>query len=141
MASGLADGQGKARTNGEQTTSRGRHPGSNGHATAQAAPAVTKTAGRSTAAAGTVPVSAVISSAAMLERAGWTVRHQQRYGTLDPYVLWWLGRQERLGRSVRGDLAPRFASFVAGKVAAMPLTMLQRWLPLGVQLTVAYRAE
>ncbi len=70
MASGLADGQGKARTNGEQTTSRGRHPGSNGHATAQAAPAVTKTAGRSTAATGTVPVSAVISSAAVLERAG-----------------------------------------------------------------------
>lgn len=75
----------------------------------------------------------------MLERAGWTVRHQQRHGTLDPYVLWWLGRQERLGRSVRGDLAPRFAAFVAGKVTAMPLTMLQRWLPLGVQLTVAQR--
>jgi ribonucleoside-diphosphate reductase alpha chain len=55
-ASGLADGQGKARTNGEATTSRGKHPGgTNGHATATAvksAPAK------------------VTASAALLERAG-----------------------------------------------------------------------
>jgi ribonucleoside-diphosphate reductase alpha chain len=59
-ASGLADGQGKARTNGEQTTSRGRHPGANGHATSQAASAVAKPAVRA----------GVAASAAILERAG-----------------------------------------------------------------------
>jgi ribonucleoside-diphosphate reductase alpha chain len=54
-ASGLADGQGKARTNGEATTSRGKHPaGTNGHA------ASAKSATKVTAAA----------SAALLERAG-----------------------------------------------------------------------
>jgi ribonucleoside-diphosphate reductase alpha chain len=52
-ASGLADGQGKAKSNGEATASRGKHPGStNGHASA--APA--KTAAK--------------ASAALLERAG-----------------------------------------------------------------------
>jgi ribonucleoside-diphosphate reductase alpha chain len=52
-ASGLADGQGKAKSNGEATVSRGKHPGStNGHASA--APA--KTAAK--------------ASAALLERAG-----------------------------------------------------------------------
>jgi len=65
-ASGLADGQGKARTNGEQTTSRGRHPGSNGHATAPAAAPATKPAGRP-AGAGSA---ALPASAALLERAG-----------------------------------------------------------------------
>jgi ribonucleoside-diphosphate reductase alpha chain len=50
-ARGLADGQGKAKSNGEVTASRGKHPsGTNGHATA------TKTA--------------VKASAAVLERAG-----------------------------------------------------------------------
>ncbi|NCA10455.1 vitamin B12-dependent ribonucleotide reductase [bacterium] len=57
-ASGLVDGQGKARTNGEVTTSRGKHPaGTNGHATAAAMKAAPAKA-------------AVSASAALLERAG-----------------------------------------------------------------------
>jgi ribonucleoside-diphosphate reductase alpha chain len=57
-ASGLADGQGKARTNGEATTSRGKHPGgTNGHATATAVKAAPAKA-------------TVTASAALLERAG-----------------------------------------------------------------------
>jgi len=53
-ARGLADGQGKARTNGESTSSRGKHPaGTNGHATAAVKVA-----------------SATDRNAAMLERAG-----------------------------------------------------------------------
>jgi ribonucleoside-diphosphate reductase alpha chain len=52
-ASGLADGQGKAKSNGEVTTSRGKHPGgTNGHA------AVAK------------PAAKAAVSAALLERAG-----------------------------------------------------------------------
>ena len=55
-ASGLADGQGKARTNGEATTSRGKHPaGSNGHSAATAVKAAP---------------AKVTASAALLERAG-----------------------------------------------------------------------
>jgi len=56
-ASGLADGQGKARTTGETTTSRGKHPsGTNGHATAAVKAAPAK--------------AGVSASAALLERAG-----------------------------------------------------------------------
>jgi hypothetical protein len=32
---------------------------------------------------------------AMLERAGWQVVRQRRHGTMDPYVLWWLGASNR----------------------------------------------
>ena len=59
-ARGLADGQGKARTNGESTSSRGKHPsGTNGHATAAATvkPAV-------------VADKSADKNAALLERAG-----------------------------------------------------------------------
>ena len=73
----------------------------------------------------------------MLERGGWRVERLQRHGTLDPWVLWWLGRQEQTGRDLSGSLESRFPAFVAGKLAALPITLLQRWLPLGVQLAVA----
>ena len=61
-ARGLADGQGKARTNGEATSSRGKHPaGTNGHATATATAAVKPAA---------VADRLADKNAALLERAG-----------------------------------------------------------------------
>jgi 2-polyprenyl-3-methyl-5-hydroxy-6-metoxy-1,4-benzoquinol methylase len=75
--------------------------------------------------------------AAVVERGGWRLERQLRYGTLDPFVLWWLGRQERAGRPLSGNLADRFPAFLAGKVATLPLAALQRWLSLGVQVAVA----
>jgi ribonucleoside-diphosphate reductase alpha chain len=60
-ARGLADGQGKARTNGEAGASRGRHPaGTNGHAAAPVAQA----------AAAPKPAVGADKNAAILERAG-----------------------------------------------------------------------
>ncbi len=78
--------------------------------------------------------------AAMLERAGWRVGRQQSYGTMDPYVIWWLGRQERSSRPLDGSLEGRFPAFMAGKALSLPLAAAERWVSLGVQLTVA-RAE
>jgi 2-polyprenyl-3-methyl-5-hydroxy-6-metoxy-1,4-benzoquinol methylase len=75
--------------------------------------------------------------AKLLDRAGWRVERQLKFGTMDPYVLWWLGRQERLGRSVRIDLSDRFVPFVLGKIATLPLTLLQRWISLGIQTAIA----
>ncbi len=74
---------------------------------------------------------------AMLERAGWKVKRQERHGTLDPYVLWWLGRQERAGRSLEGPLEAAFPRFMLGKVLSLPVAAMQRWLPLGIQVAVA----
>ena len=74
---------------------------------------------------------------AMLERAGWTVEHQEISGTLDPYVLYWLGRQDRKGRALDGSLERSFPGFMAGKMLTLPLAMAQRRISLGVQLAVA----
>jgi 2-polyprenyl-3-methyl-5-hydroxy-6-metoxy-1,4-benzoquinol methylase len=74
---------------------------------------------------------------AMLERAGWTVERQDTYGTLDPYVLWWLGRQERAERPLDGNLEAAFPGFILGKVLTLPLALAQRWVSLGVQVAVA----
>ncbi|MEP7176182.1 MAG: class I SAM-dependent methyltransferase [Gemmatimonadales bacterium] len=74
---------------------------------------------------------------AVLERAGWRLVRQHAHGTLDPYVLWWLGRQERAGRPLDGELGSRFPSFMAGKLLTMPVALAQRWVSLGVQFAVA----
>jgi 2-polyprenyl-3-methyl-5-hydroxy-6-metoxy-1,4-benzoquinol methylase len=74
---------------------------------------------------------------AVLEAAGWRVTQQYQWGTLDPYLLWWLGNQERRGRSFQGSMESRFLPFVAGKIAALPVTSLSRFLPLGFQTAIA----
>ena len=73
----------------------------------------------------------------LLESGGWRVRRLVRRGSLDPYVLWWLGRQEQRGRDLSGPLQSRFFPFLAGKVATAPLFALSRVVPMGVQLVIA----
>ena len=78
--------------------------------------------------------------AAMLEGAGWRVEHRLGYGTLDPWVLWWLGRQEQAGRRLDGDLERAFPGFMLGKLLTLPVTLAQRWISLGVQVAIARAA-
>jgi len=75
--------------------------------------------------------------AALLEEAGWKVERHLRYGTLDPWALWWLGRAARRGEPLAGSQERRFPGFMAGKVASLPLVLLQRQIPLGLQLALA----
>ena len=77
--------------------------------------------------------------AALLEQGGWDVQKQLGWGSLDPYVLWWLGRQERAGRSLAGSLERAFPGFMAGKLLTLPVALVQRWVRLGVQVAVARR--
>jgi 2-polyprenyl-3-methyl-5-hydroxy-6-metoxy-1,4-benzoquinol methylase len=75
--------------------------------------------------------------AAMLERAGWRVERQLRHGTLDPWVLWWLGRREHAGHPLDGNLERAFPGFMLGKLATLPLVLAQRWISLGLQVAIA----
>lgn len=72
---------------------------------------------------------------AVLEAAGWKVETQYRRGTLDPWVLYWLGRVGSERTAI--NLEARFLPFVLGKVATLPLVALQRLIPLGVQTAIA----
>ena len=62
---------------------------------------------------------------------------QYQWGTLDPFLLWWLGEQDRLERPWGGSMQRRFLPFLMGKLAALPLTLCERWLPLGFQTAIA----
>jgi hypothetical protein len=73
----------------------------------------------------------------VVEEAGWEVVRIDRAGTLDPWLLWWLGRQGARGRGLEGSLAPDFPGFVAGKVLTWPLVAARRGRGLGLQTVVA----
>ena len=75
----------------------------------------------------------------LLGETGWKVERFHRYGTMDPWVLWWLGRQAGKGRRIQGSLEDLFMPFRAGKVLTGPLVLLQRWRPLGAMTTLARR--
>jgi 2-polyprenyl-3-methyl-5-hydroxy-6-metoxy-1,4-benzoquinol methylase len=73
----------------------------------------------------------------LVERNGWRVQQQYQYGTLHPHIVHWLGAQDIAGRSWRGSLQGRMIPFILGRFVTSPVTLLQRWLPLGVQTLVA----
>lgn len=73
----------------------------------------------------------------LLERAGWQVVTVDRWGTLDPWALWWLGRRQREGMDWSESMERRFPAFLLGKAATWPVAALQRWMPLGVMTAVA----
>lgn len=75
----------------------------------------------------------------MVEAGGWSVEAQERHGTLDPWILWWLGARARAGDHLDGPLAPYLPGFLMGKLVAWPFTLLQRWIPLGIQSLAARR--
>lgn len=74
---------------------------------------------------------------AMVDAGGWSVERVHRHGTLPPWILWWLGRQVRAGRPLTGSVETSFPGFVVGMLASLPLTLVQRWVPLGVQVVEA----
>jgi len=73
----------------------------------------------------------------LVERNGWRVQEQYAHGTLHPHTIHWLGRHDIEGRSWRGSLERRMLPFMMERFLTLPVTLLQRWLPLGVQTLIA----
>jgi 2-polyprenyl-3-methyl-5-hydroxy-6-metoxy-1,4-benzoquinol methylase len=78
--------------------------------------------------------------AKMLQQHGWKIEKQYTYGSLDPFVLWWLGERERNKRLWNKSLEDEFPGFLFQKIISSPLFVLERFLSLGVQTTVAVPA-
>ena len=57
----------------------------------------------------------------LFARAGWTVESLTPRGTLDPWTLVWMSRQERRGIDWGASMERYFLGFVAGRVLAWPL--------------------
>lgn len=66
----------------------------------------------------------------------WRMVKHLRYGTLDAFTLWWLGRLEAKQIDWRAPMVNEFWPLVRLKMATFPLFLLEKWMPMGVQLVV-----
>jgi len=73
----------------------------------------------------------------LLERSGWKVVQMRRFGSLDPYPLFWMGQQERRKIDWSASMEGKFLGFMAGMLATAPVFLLKRLLPAGVMTVVA----
>lgn len=62
---------------------------------------------------------------------------QQSHGTIHGFTLWWMGQMEKKQLDWSASLEKEFWPFVFRKVWTYPLFALQRFIPLGIQLTIA----
>lgn len=61
----------------------------------------------------------------LLERTGWRVESIEPVGTLDPWILAWMSRQERAGIDWSGSMESRFVSYVLGRAIVWPFFALR----------------
>jgi SAM-dependent methyltransferase len=67
----------------------------------------------------------------------WKINSHLRYGTLNPFTLWWLGKMEKKGINWSGSMENNFWALLFLKTVTYPVFMFEKWLPLGVQILVA----
>ncbi|MFE3866947.1 class I SAM-dependent methyltransferase [Flavobacterium sp. LS2P90] len=66
----------------------------------------------------------------------WEIKKHLRYGTLDAFTLWWLGRMEKKGIDWSGNMSNHFWMLVLLKVITSPIFVFEKLFPLGVQILV-----
>jgi 2-polyprenyl-3-methyl-5-hydroxy-6-metoxy-1,4-benzoquinol methylase len=64
----------------------------------------------------------------------WTIQKHLRYGTLDAFTLWWLGRMEKKKINWWDSMEKEFWPLVILKVISFPLFLFEKVLPMGIQL-------
>jgi SAM-dependent methyltransferase len=76
------------------------------------------------------------SFALLFEKDKWQITKHLRYGTLDAFTLWWLGKMEKKGVDWSGNMANNFWRLVFLKVVTAPIFAFEKLFPLGIQILV-----
>lgn len=66
----------------------------------------------------------------------WRILQHLRYGTLDAFTLWWLGRMEKKGIDWSSSMARHFWPLVLLKVITAPIFVFEKLFPMGIQTLV-----
>lgn len=66
----------------------------------------------------------------------WKIKKHLRYGTLDAFTLWWLGKMEKKGINWSGNMENNFWTLVFLKIITFPVFMFEKLSPLGIQILV-----
>jgi hypothetical protein len=73
----------------------------------------------------------------LLQNAGWQPVKLLSYGTLDPYLLYWMSRMELKSIAWDKNMETEFVDFVKGMIAFWPKKWQQKRRSLGVMTAIA----
>ena len=76
------------------------------------------------------------SFALLFQKDKWEVTKHLRYGTLDAFTLWWLGRMQKKGVDWSGNMSNHFWKLVLLKVVTSPIFAFEKLFPMGIQIVV-----
>jgi 2-polyprenyl-3-methyl-5-hydroxy-6-metoxy-1,4-benzoquinol methylase len=73
----------------------------------------------------------------LLERAGWQTKKINTYGTLDPYVLYWMSEMEQKNIAWDKNMGSEFFNYVRGLIAFLPKRINGKQRSLGIMTAIA----
>lgn len=76
------------------------------------------------------------SFALLFQKDKWEITKHLRYGTLDAFTLWWLGRMQKKGVDWSGNMSNHFWKLVLLKVVTSPIFAFEKLFPMGIQIVV-----
>lgn len=71
----------------------------------------------------------------------WKIKTHKRYGTLDAFTLWWLGKMEEKKIDWATSMENEFWPLVGLKVLSFPFFLFEKFIPMGVQLLIIEKRE
>jgi len=72
----------------------------------------------------------------LFEKDKWTIVKHLKYGTLDAFTLWWLGRMERKQINWSDSMEKEFWPLVYLKVVSAPFFVFEKVFSMGLQMVV-----
>ncbi|MFT6338157.1 MAG: 2-polyprenyl-3-methyl-5-hydroxy-6-metoxy-1,4-benzoquinol methylase [Halioglobus sp.] len=75
--------------------------------------------------------------ALLLQKSGWKVSKLFTYGTMDPYLLYWMSEMERKGIKWDKNMEAEFWKFVFGMILFIPKKWMEKKSSLGIMTVIA----
>lgn len=72
----------------------------------------------------------------LFPKTNWDIIEHRKYGTLDPFILWWLGRAEKKKMVWNTDFENHFLGLALLKGLTWPLFAFEEYFPLGIQTVI-----
>ena len=66
----------------------------------------------------------------------WSIVKHKRYGTLDAFTLWWLGKMEEKNIDWSSSMEVEFWRLVFLKIISFPFFLFEKFIPMGIQIII-----
>ena len=73
----------------------------------------------------------------LLKKSGWEVTQVFTYGTMNPYLLYWMSEMEKKRINWNKSMEDKFISFVIGMIKFFPLRFKEKKSSLGIMTIIA----